>query len=252
MDKKIISLYENKNQLLYAAVDTIIVKIINMKKNDGAQIISLTGISPLAGATSTAISLAIAMAATSRKTLLVDCDVRKSREYKKLNDQVDIGLADYVSEKQENEISIESLIYPTNVEKLYYLPCGTTEENTTRILCSEKLEFLLGELRNSFDYIILDCPSISVVPDAQIMFKIVDGIILISALGETKKSQIKDAREVIRAYEDKYYGMIINKIPKDIYKKNVKNADYYLIDKKGKQRFAKSKAFKSHREKNTK
>jgi len=41
--------------------------------------------------------------------------------------------------------------------------------------------------------------------------------------------------------------MIINKIPHDIYKKNVKNADYYLTDKNGKQRFAKSKAYRKRK-----
>jgi len=247
MDKRIINLYENENQLLYAAIDKITVEIIDKKKNEGAHVIALTACSPLAGTTSTAISLAIAMAATSRKTLLVDCDVRKSGAYKKLNEQADIGLADYVSAKTENEIKVDDLLYPTNVNALYYLPCGTTEENTTRILCSEKLDSLLDELRGSFDCIIMDCPSISVVPDAQIMFKKVDGIILIAALGETKRSQIKDARLLINDYRDIYYGMIINKIPKDIYKKNVKNADYYLTDKDGKQRFAKNKALKSRK-----
>ena len=105
----------------------------------------------------------------------------------------------------------------------------------------------MEELRTSFDCIILDCPSINVVPDAQIMFKKVDGIIVVSALGETKRTQIKDTRQLIAAYKDKYYGMIINKIPLDIYKKNVKNADYYLTDKKGKQRFEKVKAYKKHK-----
>ena len=83
------------------------------------------------------------------------------------------------------------------------------------------------------------------------MFRKVDGIIVVSALGETKRVQIKDTRQLISDYKDKYYGMIINKIPRDIYKKNVKNADYYLIDKNGKQRFAKSKAYKRRKSEET-
>lgn len=244
MNNEIISLYENKNQLLYAAIDKITVEIINKKKTPGAQVIALTACSPRAGTTSTSISIGIAMAATSRKTVLIDCDVRKSGEYKKLNQQAGKGLADYVSAKSEKTGSVEQILYPTNVDSLFYIPCGTTDENATRILCSEKLDDLINELRKSYDCIILDCPSISVVPDAQIMFKKVDGIIVVSALGETKKSQIKDVRQLIAAHKAVYYGMIINKIPHDIYKKNVKNADYYLLDKNGKQRFANSKAYR--------
>ena len=247
MNKDRINLYEIGNQLLYAAIDKITVEIINKKKTKGAQVIALTACSPLAGTTSTSISIAIAMAASLRKTVLVDCDLRTSGKYKKLNEKAEKGLADYVSTKVDDAVSVDDLIYPTNVENLYYIPCGMTDENATRILCSEKLDNFIDELRENFDSIILDCPSISVVPDAQIMFKKVDGIIVVSALGETKRSQIKDTRQLISAYKDQYYGMIINKIPHDIYKKNVKNADYYLTDKNGKQRFAKSKAYKKRK-----
>lgn len=251
MDNKTINLYESENKLLCAAIDKITVEIIEKKKNNGAQVIALTACSPLAGTTRTSISIAIAMAATSRKTVLIDCDVRKSGEYKKLNDRAGKGLADFVSAKADSSVSVNSLLYPTNVDDLFYIPCGSTEENATRILCSEKFDVLLNELRDTFDCIILDCPSISVVPDANIMFKKVDGIVFVAALGETKRSQIKDTRALIEAYKEKYYGMIINKIPRDIYKKNVKNADYYLTDKKGRQRFAKSKAYKSSQRKNS-
>ena len=251
MNKEIINLYEKENQLLYAAIDKITVEIINKKQNEGAQILALTACSPLAGTTSTSISLAIAMAATSRRTVLIDCDVRKAGKYKKLNDNVGKGLADYVSLKSDAVIMAEDVLYPTNKENLFYIPCGITEKNSTRILCSERVDDLLGELRNAFDCIILDCPSVSVVPDAEIMFRKVDGIIVVSALGETKRVQIKDTRQLISDYKDKYYGMIINKIPRDIYKKNVKNADYYLIDKNGKQRFAKSKAYKRRKSEET-
>ncbi|MBO4921456.1 MAG: CpsD/CapB family tyrosine-protein kinase [Lachnospiraceae bacterium] len=245
-----INLYEIENQLLYAAIDKITVEIINKQKNEGAHVIALTGCSPLAGTTSTAISIAIAMAASSRKTVLVDCDLRKSGEYKKLNDRIQKGLADYVSVKSDIAMTADDLIYPTNVDNLFYIPGGKTDENATRVLCSEKVNILIEELRNTYECIILDCPSISVVPDAQIIFKKVDGIIVVSALGETKRSQIKDSRLLMENYKDKYYGMIVNKIPRDIYKKNVKNADYYLTDKKGKQRFAKNKAFKKRKVEN--
>ncbi len=247
MNKEIINLYEIENQLLYAAIDKITVEIINKKKKEGTQVIALTGSSPLAGTTSTAISIAIAMAASSRRTVLIDCDLRKAGKYKKLNDKAGKGMAEYVSGKNDDGISADDLLYPTNVEELFYIPCGSTEGNATRILCSERVDNLIDELKEKFDIILLDCPSISVVPDAQIMFKKVDGIIVVSALGETKRSQIKDTRQLITAYKDQYYGMIINKIPHDIYKKNVKNADYYLKDKNGKQRFAKSKAYKNRK-----
>lgn len=244
MDKKIIELYENKNQLLNASIDKITVELLKKKEDSSqGQTIVLTGCSPLAGTTSVSISLAIAMAATGRRTALVDCDLRKAVKYKKLNDDANVGLANYISSQNEFANNPSDITYETNIDNLFYIPCGDSEENSTRILCSEKMNGLLDQLKASYDCVILDFPSISVVPDAQVMFGKADGIILIAALGETKKVHIKDARRLIAPFEQSYYGMIINKAPMDIYKANVKNYDYYLLDKRGKQKFEKTKAY---------
>lgn len=244
MNNTIIELYENQDQLLNASIDKVTVEIIKKRKNiTSGQVIVLTGCSPLAGTTSTSISLAIAMAATGRKTVLVDCDMRKAVQYKKLNDEANVGLANFISSQTESQEKEENITYQTNIDSLFYIPCGNSDENPTRILCSERMDELLSALRNHYDCIILDFPSISVVPDAQIMFGKADGIIYISALGETKKEHINDARRIIAPFKEAYYGMIINKTPLRIYKSNVKNYDYYLLDKRGKQKFEKNKAY---------
>ena len=248
--KPIINLYENTSQVLNASIDKITVEVIKKKKEDsGAQVIVMTGCSPLAGTTSTSISMAIAMAATGRKTLLIDCDLRKYSEYKKLNDVVKSGLAEYITEQPTKGVELKSVVYETNVENLWYVPCGKTEENPTRILCSERMNSFISAIRQEYDCVFMDFPSLSVVPDAQIMFSKVDGIIYIVALGETKRLQIKDARRLIRPFIDKYYGMIVNKTPKEVYKANVKNSDYYLKNKQGKQHFENNKAYKKKNKK---
>lgn len=239
----VIKLYENTNQLLNSAIDKITVELISKRlEKDRAQILVLSGCSALAGTTSTSISLAIAMAATGRKTILVDCDVRKADNYKKLNEDVYRGLANYITD-DDSKIVIEDVVYETNISNLLYIPCGETNGNPTRVLCSEKMNTLLDKLSSENDCIILDFPSISIVPDAQILFSKTDGVIFVAALGETKKSQIRDAKKISAKLGNKYYGLIINKVKRDIYKANVKNCDYYLLDKDGKQKFEKNKAY---------
>lgn len=233
--KKKIELYENSNQVVNAAVDRIVVELFNKKEEstDG-QAVLLTGCSPLAGTTSTCISLAIAMANTKRRTLLVDCDVRKSIQYKKLNREVTEGLANYLLE--DKDTGIEEVIYETNVEDLYYIPCGKYYENATRILCSSKMTQLIENAKKQFDCIIFDLPSLAIVPDAQVLFGAVDGIVLVTALGETRKKQIKDAKRKVAPFAEHYYGMIINKVDKKIYRMNLKDYDYYFVNNEGEQK----------------
>lgn len=242
-----INLYENTDQILNASIDKIIVELIDMNRDKAnAHMVVLTGCSPLAGTTSTSISLAIAMANTGRKTALVDCDVRKAEDYKKLNDDLKKGLANYISGENPS-ILVDDVIYDTNIDNLNYIPCGETNGNPTRILCSEKMDDLLGNLKERFDFVFFDFPSFNVAPDSQIMFTKVDGVIFVAALGETKRSQMKDARRISNILGEKYYGLILNKVPKDIFKANVKGYDYYLIGKNGKQKFDSNGAYAKKR-----
>lgn len=249
---KTVNLYENKNQLINDAIDKIVVEIFNKRnKENGAQAIVLTGCSPLVGTTSTCISLGIAIATTQRKTLLIDCDVRKAIKYKKLNEQTTKGLANYLLQDSSKEtFSLEDVIYDTNIENLSYIPCGDYTESSTRILCSTRMDKLLAEVREKYDYIIFDFPSLTIVPDAQILFQAVDGIILLAALGETRKQQIKEAKLKVAAFSDKYYGMIVNKVELDMYRHNVRDYDYYFMDKSGEQKLKGNVPYKKY-QKNT-
>lgn len=246
-----IDLYENNDLYVNAAIDKIVVEIFNKRRADSgrAQTVLLMGASPLAGTTSTAIDLAIATAATGRRVLLIDCDVRKAEKYKKLNEQAAQGLADFLLQDMSGEGSLKAdeILYDTNVDHLQYIPCGTCPANPTRALCSTGLKPLMLYLQGKYDYIICDLPSINVVPDAQILFPLADGIILLAALGETRKRSIREARKKIEPYGDRYYGMIINKINPDIYRKAVKDYDYYLPDGKGNQRLGGSPAAKEYK-----
>ena len=234
-ERKSVLLYENKSQTVCAAIDKIAVDLIN-KSNNQSQILLFTGCSPVAGTTTTCIGVGIAVAAGKRRTILVDCDVRKSAKYKKLNDNVNTGLADFLNAPGAvTDAGIEKITYSTNIENLYYIPCGECDVNPTRILCSVKMKELVEELRKKYDYVILDCPSINIVPDAKVLFGVADGIITIAALGETRKGQIKNAKRMVKDYSDRYYGMIINKIEGDQYKKKVKDYDYYFVNAKGEQ-----------------
>lgn len=245
-ERKIVNLYESKNQLTTDAVDKIVVELFNRRTDDEhAQTILLTGCSPLVGTTSTCIGLSIAIAATQRKTLLIDCDVRKAVKYKKLNEETSVGLANYLLHDIE-KLELDEVIYDTNIPNLSYVPCGVYAESSTRILCSTKMNDLLEEVRGKFDCVIFDFPSLAVVPDAQILFQEVDGIVLLAALGETRKKQIREAKMKVAPYPDKYYGMIINKVHLDVYRKNVREYNYYFVDKKGEQKFKGNAAYRKY------
>ena len=245
-EKKIVELYENKDQAVIAAIDKIVVELFNHDKEEASsQSILLTGCSPLVGTTSTCIGLSIALANTKRRTLFVDCDVRKALPYKKLNEETTVGLSDYLTQSSKKPLDFEDIVYETNIDNLSYIPCGAYPENSTRILCSGQMQELIYIAKNTYDYVIFDFPSINIVPDAQIVFRYMDGIVLLASIGETRKAQIKEAKLKVAPYKDKYFGMIINKIPNDIYRSSVRDYDYYFTNGKGEQKLTKRNVYKN-------
>ena len=196
MSKSQIELYSNTSQVMNDAIDRIVVEIHNKKsRGEGAKKILLTGCGPQCGSTSVSIGLGISFAAAKWRTLIVDCDIRKTRDYKKLNEKTENGLSDFLLRDSVNEKEdFEEIVYPTNFENLSYIPCGKYAANPARLFCSGMMKQLLQYVNDNYDYVIFDFPSVAVAPDAQILFGEVDGIILISALDMVTKRQIRDAK----------------------------------------------------------
>ena len=218
-----IELYRSENEVLNDAIDRIVVEIHKYKKEQGRKSLLLTGCGSKSGTTTISINLAISLALAGWKTLFVDCDLRKGSSYKRLNEQLEFGLTDFLY----NDIGAEELIYATNARSLDYVPSGTIEKSPVKLLCSNKMETLHKKFSNEYDYIIYDFPSINIVPDVSIFFPYADGILLVGALEQTTKTQLQEARQKVAKYQDKYYGLIINKIDMTQYKKHRRDYDYF-------------------------
>ncbi len=224
MDNKgIIEIYRNQSQVINDAIDRVVVEVYKKKREEKAQSFLLTGCSTGCGTTTNAINLAVALANSGWRTILIDCDIRKGMRYKRLNAEAKIGLSDFLNGTDGD------CIYHTNYPNLDYMPCGSFSESPVRLFCSQAMEQLVEQLEMAYDYIIYDFPSINVVPDAEIMMPIVDGIMLITALNETGKKQLADAKQKI--LPEKYMGVIANKVDPAQYRHFIKDYDYFREQK---------------------
>lgn len=215
--------YRMDNQNMNDAVERIVVKVHTMKKKFGKKIILLTGCGPSTGVTSLSINLAMELAMARWRTLLIDCDLRKSVRYRRIAKKVSIGLSEYLSKEAEKE----DIVMKTNMEFLDYIFCGNAGSSVVSMLCSREMSGLMESVSKEYDYIILDSPSINIVSDSDILFQYVDGIALVAAIDKTTKKQLEDAKRKVNHYSDKYYGLIINQVDMKQYKAYVKDYDYF-------------------------
>ncbi|MDD5934267.1 MAG: CpsD/CapB family tyrosine-protein kinase [Clostridiales bacterium] len=233
--KKLLDLYRHKNQTLNDAFDRIVVNIHLQKQKNGYKSFLLVGTEPMVGTTTIAINLAISLSVSGWKTILIDGDMRKDIEFKRLNEEAEINLSDYLSGHAEQE----DIIYDTNWELLDYIPCVGKEESPVRLLCSTQMELLLKNLEEEYDFIIFDLPSMNSAVDSHILAAKCDAVCLVASLGDSSKTSLFDAKKTLDGIGANTIGVIANKVDKREYKQHMKNFDYFK-----KYRYAKANHMK--------
>ncbi len=222
-----LEIYKSENAVLNDAFDQAVMNLHVQKKQNGYKSFVICGCEPGDGTTTVAINLAAAMASSGYKIVLIDGDMRKKSRYKRLNENADSGLSDYLLGKTP----LDNVIYETTTDNLSYIPCGELIDNPVRLLCSNKMNEVREELSKSFDYIIYDMPAVDSSMDAKVIAVSVDATILVSAIGKTSKKGIVDAANTLQEVKANLIGTIINKIDMDQYASLHKDYDYFLKEK---------------------
>ena len=136
-----------------------------MLQGEGATEIVVTSPAPQEGKSITAANLAIALAQQGTKTLLVDCDMRRSVQHLAFGLEASPGLSEALVDGRIDP----GVIKPTEVENLHVLTAGQHPPNPAELVDSPRMEKLLGILRERFDSIVIDAPPTLAVTDAAIL-----------------------------------------------------------------------------------
>ncbi|HEY1586051.1 MAG TPA: polysaccharide biosynthesis tyrosine autokinase, partial [Polyangia bacterium] len=161
------------------------------------------------GKTTTAVNLAIVMAQSGLRVLLVDTDMRRPR----LNKAFGIpATADGLSKAILGEAPVLAQVRETGIPNLMLLPCGATPPNPAELLHAERFKRIVGELAGAFDRVIFDSPPIGPVTDAAILARMTDGTIIVAKFGETSKDGLRRARRQLVDGGVNVLGCILNDV----------------------------------------
>ena len=151
--------------------------------------ILVSGTAMSEGKSTVCANLAMAFALVGKKTLIIDCDLRRASQHDKFNLKRHPGLTDYLYSKEHTLDA--SYFQQTHMENLFLLSAGKKVPNPNELLASAKMLELLKTLEDQFDMVVLDSPPLF-LSDAAQLARSVDGTLLVARLKYSSKQPLQE------------------------------------------------------------
>lgn len=168
----------------------------------------ITSAGPSEGKSTIVSNLALTFANTGRRTLLLDCDLRKPNVHNIFETQRDPGLTNVLMK----ESSWKDVLRETKIPNLYMIPSGPIPPNPTEMVGSQGMKDLIEQFKTEFDLILLDSPPVVAVTDAAILSVVVDATLLVVELGRSRASGVNRALDLLEKVKANLMGIITNNI----------------------------------------
>lgn len=139
------------------------------------------------GKSFTAINLAISFTLIGKKVALLELDLRKPKVSKLLQLKNDIGITNYLV----NQATITEIIKPTEIKDLFVLPSGIIPPNPAELLQRERFRQMMAEVKERFDYIIIDTAPVGPVSDAFLLKDFADATVYLVRQNKTQRISLK-------------------------------------------------------------
>jgi len=175
------------------------------------QVILTTSANPEEGKSTFSSHLAIAMSSPDRKSILLDCDLRKPTMHKIFSLPVQPGLTNYLT----GNATLEEIIRPSGVPNLYFVPAGPTPPNPNELFNSAAFKNLVNHLRREFHSIIIDSPPVIGFADGRSLAANADGVVLIVKHHSTTREAGRLAVQMLSQNHGRILGGILSMARKD-------------------------------------
>ena len=209
------------------AVRTIRTNVIFSSAEQGARSVLVTSTQPQEGKTVVAANLALALAQTGQRVLLVDADMRKPRQHDLYKLTQTPGLSSLlVGRAKANEA-----IRKTEVQNLWVMPAGPNPPNPAELLGSTRFRDLLKVLLAHFDWVVIDSPPVMAVTDASVIGHLTNGVVFVIGSEQVARGTVRAAIEQLQAAKCTLLGGVLNRV--NLRKNPYYYAHYYKLDYAG-------------------
>jgi capsular exopolysaccharide synthesis family protein len=159
------------------------------------------------GKSTTAVNLSYVLAASGKKVLLIDGDMRIPSIAKKMDINGDYGLTNYL---MKTELRPLDTLKTDVLDNWYIMPAGELPPNPSELIGSRRMGALLESMTEEFDYIIVDLPPVNIVSDALAISKYIHGLIVVIREDYTEKKELETCFRQLSLSNVNVLGCVIN------------------------------------------
>jgi len=187
---------------------------LTLTRSDGVspQVIVVTSPGPGEGKTTFVSNIAIALNEAGKRVLIVDGDLRRPRLHELYGIENRIGLYDLIQKAHLlDTLTVTDYTQPIGIPGLYVLPSGQMGDvSTNKLFNSPFLGALLNWLQREFDTIVIDTPPMLQFPEARLLGRVSDGVVLVMRAGVTDREHALAARQRLNEDRIPILGTILN------------------------------------------
>jgi capsular exopolysaccharide synthesis family protein len=177
-------------------------------KGTDRKVIQITSPNTGDGKSTVAANLAIAIAQSGKRVVLVDGDMRRPRVHSLFGIPREVGLSSVIA----GTATVSQALVDSGVERLSLVTSGPCPDNPAELLTQPRFETVLDELRQQFDFIIVDTPPLLAVTDPAVVVARMDGCFLIVRLSRNGRPAAERACEILHTLHANVIGVVVNAV----------------------------------------
>ncbi len=199
---------DNPNSPFGEAIRSLRTAILLTRAGAAPKTLLLTSAIPSEGKTSVAICLARISARAGRRTLIIDCDLRRPRLHELAETGNDSGLSDLLLRHRQ----LDEVLQSDDRSGASFITAGPPVPDPAALLASDAMRKLLKDVSGRYDLVILDSPPVLSVSDARVLSQVVDKTVFLVHWGSTRRQDVMmGVKQLIEAGAD-MAGVVISRV----------------------------------------
>ena len=201
------------SMILEDAMDSNRTMLLHSENSIHCKVLVVTSAEGGEGKTAFSTQLAASLGRAGSKTLLIDGDLRLPTAHKVFGLPIEPGLSDILHGK----IEPDEAIHETVAANVYMIPAGKADQRTIAAIARGDIQYLFDQLRDSFDYIIVDTSPVLPVPYTYDLARHADGVVMAMLQGRSRTTKVREACTKLKRVGANLIGAVLNGTSRESY-----------------------------------